>query len=66
MYEELAKIAKVHLLQSIVSKILVDMVFDAYFVGLDDTQTQLFRDMEKLLLVFSGMLSALQRLQYIH
>lgn len=53
MYEELAKIAKVHLLQSAVSKILVDMVFNAYFVGLDSQQTQLFQQMEELLAQFS-------------
>ncbi|KAM5348598.1 hypothetical protein ACJ41O_008422 [Fusarium nematophilum] len=49
MYEELALTAKVHLLQSIVSRILVEMVFDAYFVGLSDEQAQQFRQMEKLL-----------------
>ncbi|KAJ3525544.1 hypothetical protein NM208_g11593 [Fusarium decemcellulare] len=49
MYEELASTAKVHLLQSIVSRILVEMVFDAYFVGLSDEQTQQFRQVEKIL-----------------
>ncbi|KAI1083930.1 hypothetical protein F5B20DRAFT_358540 [Whalleya microplaca] len=42
MYEELAVHAKVHLLQCIVSAILVETVFDSYFVGLPkDHATQL-------------------------
>ncbi|QPG93716.1 hypothetical protein C2857_001972 [Epichloe festucae Fl1] len=49
MYEELAQGAKVHLLQSIVSRLLVDMVFGVYFPGLSDEQTQHFRQMEKTL-----------------
>lgn len=52
MYEELAQTAKVHLLQSIVSKVLVEMVFDAYFVGLSNGQTRDFRQMEELLSSF--------------
>lgn len=54
MYEELAKTAKVHFLQSIVSRILVDMIFDSYFVGLSKEQTNLFRQMEQLLSSFCG------------
>lgn len=54
MYEELAKTAKVHFLQSVVSRILVDMIFDSYFVGLSKDQTQLFRQMEDLLSSFCG------------
>ncbi|KAI5457312.1 hypothetical protein BGZ63DRAFT_76074 [Mariannaea sp. PMI_226] len=54
MYEELVSTAKVHLLQSIVSRILVEMVFDAYYVGLSDEQEQQFRQMEKLLSSFSS------------
>ncbi|SPO03419.1 uncharacterized protein DNG_06102 [Cephalotrichum gorgonifer] len=49
MYEELAAMAKVHLLQSVVSGILVDMVFNAYFVGLSEEQTRQFRQVEELL-----------------
>lgn len=49
MYEELAQGAKVHLLQSIVSRVLVDMVFGVYFPGLSDEQTQRFRQMERTL-----------------
>ncbi|KAF4121648.1 hypothetical protein GMORB2_2056 [Geosmithia morbida] len=44
--------SKVHLLQSVASRILVDMVFNAYYVGLSDDQTAQFNDMEKLLLSF--------------
>ncbi|EGX93642.1 hypothetical protein CCM_05017 [Cordyceps militaris CM01] len=54
MYEELAKTAKVHLLQSIVSRIFVDMIFDSYFVGLSDSQTRLFRQMEEVLASLCG------------
>ncbi|ODA83928.1 hypothetical protein RJ55_02445 [Drechmeria coniospora] len=53
MYEELVDSAKVHLLQSIVSRILVDMVFDAYFVGLSEEQTRHVRQMEGLLSSFA-------------
>ncbi|PNY23770.1 Uncharacterized protein TCAP_06288 [Tolypocladium capitatum] len=52
MYEELAHPAKIHLLQAVVSKILVEMVFDAYFVGLSPDQTRHFRQMEQLLCLF--------------
>ncbi|KAG5982355.1 hypothetical protein E4U55_002021 [Claviceps digitariae] len=49
MYEDLARAAKVHMLQSIVSRILVEMVFGIYFLGLSDEQMQHFRQMEKTL-----------------
>jgi hypothetical protein len=49
MYEELIHTSKVHLLQSLVSRILVQTVFGAYYVGLSDEQTNHFRQMEKLL-----------------
>ncbi|KAJ4189216.1 hypothetical protein NW755_006034 [Fusarium falciforme] len=55
MYEDLASTAKVHLLQSIVSRILVEMVFDAYFVGLSSEQTQQFRQMEKMLYSYDAL-----------
>ncbi|KAF7543198.1 hypothetical protein G7Z17_g10923 [Cylindrodendrum hubeiense] len=54
MYEELIHTAKVHLLQCIVSRILVEMVFDSYYVGLSDEQEQQFRQMEKLLSSFAA------------
>lgn len=34
MYEDLASTSKIHLLQSVVSRVLVELVFDAYFAGL--------------------------------
>ncbi|KAL7948231.1 hypothetical protein V8C42DRAFT_245549 [Trichoderma barbatum] len=49
MYEELIHTSKVHLLQSIVSSILVDMVFNAYYVGLSEQDTQHIQQMEQLL-----------------
>jgi len=52
MYEDLVLTSKVHLLQSLVSRILVEMVFDAYFVGLSTEQTRSFRQMEDLLCSF--------------
>jgi hypothetical protein len=56
MYEELAHTAKVHLLQSTVSRILVDMIFDSYFVGLSPEQAAQCLQMEHLLASF-GMKS---------
>jgi activating signal cointegrator complex subunit 1 len=53
MFEVLMHTSKVHLLQSIVSSVLVDMVFNAYYVGLSSEQTDHFRKMEQLLLSFS-------------
>lgn len=49
MYEDLIHASKVHLLQSIVSSILVDMVFNAYYVGLSEQETQQIQQMELLL-----------------
>ncbi|KAK3293455.1 AKAP7 2'5' RNA ligase-like domain-containing protein [Chaetomium fimeti] len=34
MYEELASTSRIHLLQSVVSRFLVELVFGAYFIGL--------------------------------
>lgn len=55
MYEDLAHTSKVHLLQSLVSSVLVEMVFDSYYVGLSPEQTDRFRKMEELLLSFSKL-----------
>ncbi|KAH7149804.1 hypothetical protein B0J13DRAFT_522890 [Dactylonectria estremocensis] len=54
MFEELVHTAKVHLLQCIVSRILVEMVFDSYYVGLTSEQEQQFRAVEKLLSSFAA------------
>ncbi|KAJ2905252.1 hypothetical protein MKZ38_005954 [Zalerion maritima] len=52
MYEEVTHTAKVHLLQSIVSSILVEEIFGNYFVGLSEAQAEQFRQMEKMLGAF--------------
>lgn len=49
MYEQLAASAKVHLLQNVVSSILVETVFEAYFVGLPEDQTRQLTQIEKYL-----------------
>ncbi|TLD21511.1 hypothetical protein PspLS_09032 [Pyricularia sp. CBS 133598] len=48
-YEDLAKDAKLPLLQSLVSKILVELVFDSYFMGLSNDQAKQFSQMETLM-----------------
>lgn len=52
-YEDLVQASKVHLLQSIVSRILVELVFDTYFVGLSAGQALQFAEMEEFLSSFS-------------
>lgn len=56
-YASLLHTAKIHMLQSIVSKMLVDMVFNAYFFGLSDEETRHFRRMEDLLCSFGASFS---------
>src|SRR4051794_26002335 len=53
-FEQLIPNAKIHLLQSIVSKILVETVFDAYFVGLSVEQSEGFAQMEQFLASFAS------------
>ncbi|KUI57698.1 hypothetical protein VP1G_05027 [Cytospora mali] len=60
MYEELAQAAKVHLLQSIVSKILVQRIFRSYFVGLTPEQEMQLRQTERLLESFGSVVSVNQ------
>ncbi|KAL5890067.1 hypothetical protein ACKVWC_005285 [Pyricularia oryzae] len=48
-YKDLAKDTKLPLLQSLVSKILVEMVFDSYFIGLSNDQAKQFSQMEALM-----------------
>ena len=55
MYEELAKTSKVYLLQSIVSSVLVEMIFTSYYPGLSEEQTSHFQQMEELLSSFSTL-----------
>lgn len=51
-YEDLAQTAKMHLLQSIVSTILVRRIFGAYFVGLSPKQEEDFRRVQELFTSF--------------
>lgn len=52
-YEDLIMSAKIHLIQSIVSRVLVELIFDAYFVGLSADQSREFVQMEQYLASFS-------------
>ncbi|KAH8677380.1 hypothetical protein BX600DRAFT_506425 [Xylariales sp. PMI_506] len=54
MYEELAGPSKIPLLQSIVSTVLVEMVFDAYFVGLSKDQASQFKQVQDSVTLLSG------------
>ena len=49
MYEELASAARIPLLQSVVSRLLVELVFDAYFVGLPSHVAAQIRELEGFL-----------------
>ncbi|RYP63599.1 hypothetical protein DL771_009207 [Monosporascus sp. 5C6A] len=49
MYQDIEAHAKLHLLQSIVSSILVEMVFGCYFAGLSDAQANQLRGTEQFL-----------------
>lgn len=60
MYEELAQTAKVHLLQSIVSSILVQRIFKAYFVGLSPDQEQHLKETERMMASFGSVESVNQ------
>lgn len=62
MYEDLAQTSKVHLLQSAVSRIVVQMVFDTYFVGLSPEQAQQCMQVENLMASFGECSSSSIRL----
>lgn len=49
MYDQLTAPAKVHLLQSVVSSILVEEIFNSYFVGLPKNQASQLAQMENYL-----------------
>lgn len=55
MYEQLAASAKVHLLQNVVSSILVEIVFNAYFVGLPKDKADQLTQIEKYLASLSSV-----------
>ncbi|KAL2160884.1 hypothetical protein VTH06DRAFT_1081 [Thermothelomyces fergusii] len=49
MYEELAPTSKIHLLQSVVSRLFVELVFNPYFVGLPDAAAGQIKQVEAFL-----------------
>ncbi|ROW12945.1 hypothetical protein VPNG_04651 [Cytospora leucostoma] len=60
MYEEMAQTSKVHLLQSLVSRMLVQSVFHVYFVGLSPEQELRLRQTEEMLLSLGSVESVNQ------
>jgi hypothetical protein len=54
-YEALAATSKVHLIQSIVSRLFVDSIFDEYFVGLPKEHADELRNVEKYLNAFGEL-----------
>lgn len=54
-YETLATTSKVHLIQSIVSRVFVNSIFEEYFVGLPDEQAKDLKNVEKYLSGFSEL-----------
>ena len=48
-YEALAATSKVHLIQSIVSRLFVNSVFEEYFVGLPKEQADELKNVERYL-----------------
>lgn len=55
LYEGLAQSSKVYLLQSIVSRILVERIFSAYFVGLSTEQEEQLRRTEEIMASFGSI-----------
>ncbi|KAI1210449.1 uncharacterized protein F4807DRAFT_66639 [Annulohypoxylon truncatum] len=55
MYEELASSAKVHLLQNVISSILMERIFNAYFVGVPKDQADQLAQVEKYLASLSSV-----------
>lgn len=51
-YESLASASKIHLVQSIISRLLVDQVFEEYFIGLPKSKADELRSVEKYLQSF--------------
>jgi hypothetical protein len=48
-YESLATSSKVHLIQSLVSRLLVDRIFNEYFIGLSKEHADVLSKAEKYL-----------------
>jgi len=51
-YESLASSSKVHLIQSVVSRLLVEHIFEPYFVGISKQQAEELSNVEKYLSSF--------------
>lgn len=49
MYADLEPSAKVHMLQSVVSCVLVETIFDSYFFGLPREQAEQLKAVERTL-----------------
>jgi len=54
-YEALAVTSKIHLIQSIVSRLLVNSIFNAYFIGLSEERSAGLESAERFLADFGSM-----------
>ncbi|KAF4631770.1 hypothetical protein G7Y89_g6350 [Cudoniella acicularis] len=52
-YESLTTTSKIHFIQSLVSRLIVELIFDAYFIGLPLEQAEELEKVEKYLSGFS-------------
>jgi activating signal cointegrator complex subunit 1 len=57
-YESLASSSKVHLIQSLVSRLLLKHIFDAYFIGLPTEHANELSKAEKYLSTFGKFFDA--------
>jgi len=55
MYEQLVSGSKIHMLQSAVSAVLMELVFDQYFVGLSDDEARQLTQIQALLSSFGRL-----------
>lgn len=55
IYKDLAATSKIYLIQSVVSRLLVNAVFNAYFVGLPEERARQLEDVEQFLRSSSGV-----------
>lgn len=55
-YQSLASSSKVHLIQSLVSRLLVEHIFEAYFIGLPSEQAEKLSEAEKYLGTFGKLI----------
>ena len=54
-YESLAATSKIHFIQSLVSRLLVESIFRAYFVGVSKEQAEELHKVEKYLSDFGKL-----------